>query len=228
MRQYLENIYSMVITVWTVCTNFSGVWGAVVAFASNMTQLKSKIDEIELIKEAQETDITGWAMDKKAKLFEVIKKAMVIAGATKALGLATANNVLVQEVSYTRSDLKKARDTDFITMVKVIFNKAKDNKTALVDYGITEAMITAFDALISEYQLMVEDPRTKIAERKSKTKQLDVLIDEADDILEVMDGIVEQFEESNIDFYNSYKAARIIVDVGIRHKKPEPPVPPTP
>lgn len=227
MRQYLENIYSMLITVYTVCTNFSGVWGAVAAFASNVTKLKNKIDEIELIKEAQETDITGWAMDKKAKKLDIVKKAMVMAGGTKAYGLANANNVLVQEVSYTRSELKNARDTDFITKVRVIFSKAKDNKVALVEYGITDAMITAFDTLIAEYEVMVQDPRTKIAERKSSTQQLDVLMDEAEDIVEIMDGMVEQFAETNPDFYNSYKAARIIVDVGIRHKKPEPP-PPTP
>jgi len=203
------------------------VWNAVLAFANNVTLLKNKIDEIELIKEAQETDITGWAMDKKAKKLDIVKKAMVMAGGPKAYGLASSNNVLVQEVSYTRSELKKDRDTDFTTKVRVIFNKAKANKVELVNYGITDAMITAFDALIAEYEAMVQDPRSKIAERKSATKQLDVLMDEAEDIVEIMDGMVEQYAESNPDFYNSYKAARIIVDVGIRHKKPEPP-PPTP
>lgn len=226
MRQYLENIYSMIITVWTVCNNFKTVWLGVLAFASNVTNLKNKVDEIELMKEAQGTDITGFAMEKKSKRFSVIKMAMVVAGGTKSLALAQSNNVLYKEVNYTRSDFKKARDTDFVTMCKIVLTKGKDNKTALVDYGITSAMLTTFETLIGEYDTMVQDPRTKIAERKSSTKQLDVLIDEADDILEILDGMVEQFAETNVDFYNSYKAARIIVDVGIRHKKPE--VPPTP
>jgi hypothetical protein len=181
------------------------------------------------MKQATDKDITGFAKQKDKKMRSVTKLAMGICGALKAFSIVVVNDVLKAEISFVKSDFWLARDSDFITMCNLVLNRGNENAAALVDYGVTDAMLLAFKAAILEYTGMVQDPRSAIAERKSGKIGVEDLFAEGKEILEVIDGLMEQFVETNKDFYNAYKAAREIVDAGIRHEKPAvPPDPPTP
>lgn len=55
--------------------------------------------------------------------------------------------------------------------------------------------------------------------RSTATKALIVAFKELDVILQRCDGIVESVRLEERDFANTYDAARMIIDLGIRHKK---------
>ena len=53
------------------------------------------------------------------------------------------------------------------------------------------------------------------------------LFDSANDILvNKLDNLMEGFKKDDNEFYNQYKIAREIHDLGVRHEKPEEPIPP--
>lgn len=230
MNQHLENILSMYGAVTEICNQYNSVWSGNVAFSDNFSSFNLKVAEINALKLRQETVITGIAQDKKAKRNAVTDSAMVIIGATVAFAVASSNNTLRDEVRYTRSALNSLRDTDFISAVRIVHTKATENVAHLNAYGIEPHMLDDFNTLINEYEALAQDPRAAIADRKAATQNFKPLFDSADGILEILDALVEVFKPGSLEFYNAYKASRIIVDLGIRHEPtPEPPPePPSP
>jgi len=229
MNQILENKQSMYIATQEVCITYNAVWSATPAFSTNFTSFQSKIAEIELVKGKQEINLKGIAQDKYASRVVLVDKAMVIIGAINAYALVSANNTLKEEVNYTRSKLISMRDTDLVTANQIVLAKANENVLALADYGITPVMITDYDNVIRAFDEILQDPRAAISDRKGFTESLEILFKDADAVLEILDSIVEIFKPGSPDFYRAYHAARIIVDLGIRHKPtPEPPPEPTP
>ena len=84
-----------------------------------------------------------------------------------------------------------------------------------------------FKDKINNFKDVVQNPRAAIVEGKSATEQLVDKFKEAKEILVIMDSIVKQFKTTQVNYYNSYFAAREIIDLGVRHNE-KPPVPPTP
>ena len=136
MNKVLENILSMFYTVISVLGDFEAVWTALAKFAEYKDKLVAKVAEIELMKQATDKDITGWATTKGKKMKAVTKLAMGIAGSLKAFAIDTVNDVLKAEINFVKSDFYLARDTDFITMCNLVYKNANANIAALLGFGV--------------------------------------------------------------------------------------------
>jgi hypothetical protein len=211
-----------------VCDNHNAVWSGTPAVVSAKTMFDDTIDLISKVRQTQEKETKGVTEDKGQAKEAAIVKAVSVSAATFAYASVTNNNTLKEQVNYSPTELRRSRDTILADRLRVILNAANDNAAALVDYGVQAADLTDLDTLVTAYENILEAPRTAIGERSSARIQLEELFDTADSILkDQLDKLMEIFKSTAPDFYNQYKSARVIVDLGRRSADSDEPTPPS-
>lgn len=185
---------------------------ALPSFGGFLTSFNSGVTSLQTIREAQELDRTGIAVNKNELKIDLIFKAIDIARKVTAYAKANNLSILAGEVSYSESDLKKSADTILRDKCQVIYAKANANLTALATFGVTAALLTALQTAITNYNFAIPRPRLGIVTKKQATNQIKVLFKSIDILLEKMDSIVEVVRNSQLVFYKNYIDARIIID----------------
>jgi hypothetical protein len=183
-------------------------------FATYFTPLQSQVTQIQTIREQQEFDKTGIAENKKQLRATLTAQAIDVARRVVAYATNVNNTILLAEVSYTESDLKKSPDTILKDRSQVIYDRANANVTALTTYGVTAAILTTLLASITSFNTAIPKPRMGIADKKQATDQLVALFDALDANFYKIDTLVEMVKIAQVNFYNEYKNLRKIIDTG--------------
>ncbi len=121
--------------------------------------------------------------------------------------------------------LRKMRDDNFGITLTDITKFAVDNKDKIFEHGFTDADKTKLEERANAYS----DKNTKAglrgSEKTGATTSLTDAFSAQQDMVELLDDYMEMLKDNFVDFYNSYKAARVVRETGIRHE-PEVPVVP--
>ena len=214
MNDRLENKLTMYRAVETLMDNNAAKTGPIAALATAITNFKNLIGEIETAEQEKQTATTGKTASKGEAEALLISEAVTIAAALKALGSVTNDKELLEAGSETKSSLYGTRDTDLLTKTQLIHDFANTNAVALADYGITPAMITSLQTRITEFNSALGTREESMALRVAAGAEVEGFFKDADNILtNQMDTIMEVFRESDTQFYNEYKNARVIRDL---------------
>ena len=214
MNDRLENKFTMYRAVETLMDNNAAKTGPIAALATAITNFKNLIGEIETAEQEKQTATTGKTASKGEAEAVLISEAVTIAAALKALGSVLNDKELLEAGSETKSSLYGTRDTDLITKAQLIHDFANTNAVALADYGITPAMITSLQTRITEFNSALGTREESMALRVAAGAEVEGFFKDADNILtNQMDTIMEVFRESDTQFYNEYKNARVIRDL---------------
>lgn len=230
MRDTLENRFTMYRAVESLLDANTAKTAGMTIFATRLGEFKDAIAAILEKEENRNNATAGMTADKKAKREDMIEDAAVIAAKLKVLGADTNDERLVQLADYNRTDLKKLRDTQLLPVVTGILNTADANAAGLAAYGVTAAMIASLGTKVSAYNTALGSKEVSFSVKGAAYTALLSLFDTADDILKnKLDNLMEGFKKDDNEFYNQYKAAREIRDLGVRHEtdEPTPPVEPT-
>jgi len=215
MTDKQENKFSMYLASEDILDANNATWAGTPAFVSAKTLYSDVILRIGKARQVQEKETKGVTEDKAQAREAAITKGITIAAATFAFASVTSNNTLKEQVNYSPSDLRLSRDTILVDRLRVIHNAANDYAADLVDFGVQAADLSDLDTLINKYADQVQNPRTAIGERSTATQELEALFVEGDTVLkEQLDKLIEIFKVSAPNFYNQYKSARVIVDLG--------------
>jgi len=200
--------------VETLLDNNAAKTGPITALATAITNFKNLIGEIDTAEMEKQTATTGKTANKGEAEAVLIAEAVTIAAALKALGSVLNDKELLEAGSETKSSLYGTRDTDLITKTQVIHDFANTNAVALADYGITPAMITSLQTRIDDFNSALGTREESMALRVAAGAEVESFFKDADNILgNQMDTIMEVFRESDTQFYNEYKNARVIRDL---------------
>lgn len=121
-----------------------------------------------------------------------------MASAISLAGDETANEKLASVGQVTPSYLNHLSDAKLATTAKNILGAARENISALTPkYNTTPAELDTFEKLIADFQRSVD-------------------IDHLDKAMELL----PKDDKKAMDFYKKYHAARVIKDIGTRHRKP--------
>jgi hypothetical protein len=153
------------------------------------------------------------AVDKEQKRLNLCRASATMAGIVKAWAEATGNVLIAAQMDITYSDLLRLKDGILAERCTTIHDTANDNLAELANYNITAAKLTALAATIDAFKNANTAPRSAEIEISAATmavaqtdKDTKALLDKR------MDKLMEDFRESNVDFYNQYKTARVIQD----------------
>ena len=112
-------------------------------------------------------------------------------------------------------------------MATSIHTSALANVAALADYGVTPAVLTDLQTKTAAFSRALGDRESSVAERKGARGSMNELFDKADELLnEDFDRYFELLRPTDTELYNKYFSARVVKDMGMRHRPVA--TPPTP
>ncbi len=179
---------------------------------------KTELSTVNLaIEQSQESQLAAQVHvgESKQQLKETIAlKADILNDAAEALAVVTGDAKLESKMAASYSDLRLMRNGDFTPKIKEVIAEVETHKEALTtEYGVTEAQIEDLKADLNVFLEMNGEPRAYQIASKQATKSLADLFGEAHDLLTTkLDKVMKIFKRRDPDFYNSYLAARVIVD----------------
>lgn len=218
------NKLTMYLAVEGICDASPAAWQTLQAFSDAYTDLKTHVTNIQTFSQSQTQDNSGIAQDKQAARQAMCSAALPIANAVHAYAVKTKNNTLAVSVDFSMSDLMGGRDVQSAERCQNISAAANTNIANLAAYGVTAAKLTALNAAIAAYNLLISKPRDTRAAGKTVTGNLQTEFDSADTDLGIMDDLLGQITVAK--FVSDYNNARTIVDAAASHASPTPPTPP--
>lgn len=215
MKTVMENKLSMYETTIEVMDNNSAQVATIAALVAAKSDLVNKTVAIRAANTVQQKTTKGKTMDKADRKTLLADTAHAIAGSVQAYAAENGNNDLCMLVNFSRTQLLQADDEQIQQLCQLIHDEANAIVLDLADYGVDATKLTDLQGLIDAWHTQSQSPRVAISTRVAATSSLPDLFAAADDILKKrMDKLMDQFYLSDRTFYDTYKAARKIVNAG--------------
>lgn len=228
MNTKQTNTVTMLKTVDSVLDDHNPVWSPMAQMQTAVTEYKSKLISIDRTAQLQETP--SGAGDEKEDARDALEALLFLACEALAVLAHTANDHdLLALVAVRSSALERFDDEELSNRAATVLAEANARKTALAGFNVTQANLDELDQALERFNESKTSPRAATAARKVQTASLASLIREAIAILRnQIDRMMNLFSRTNPDFVAEYRAARMIIDRGVRHKEKESSgVPPT-
>ena len=227
MDKKQENYMSMCAVVSDTLTAEPTVVATVPALANAFIDFTFNITTVKGYQAIQDTQLKGWATQKDSRKDDMITKTLKVINGLSAFAMVSNDEVLKEEVNYSRSKLEGLRDEDVDVVCNLIYTKANlISIISLADYGLVLADLTAQYAAIGLYTAVKQMPSGKVDERQVAKDGIEVTIGKLRKNLELMDKLVKTMIDPAGEFVKKYFNAREIYDIGVRHEPEVPPVTP--
>jgi hypothetical protein len=205
-----SNMYRSVVTV---ATNHTDLTKSVAAFGRQVTALQTTLYTIDALAQAQEASTKGITLDKTRIADILVNATLAVAGAVAAWASENNNEEVRVKMTFTPSSLKGGLDRQIPTTAKLVADEAA--KHDLTEFGAGPLALEAFNAKITAYHAIMNAPREAVVATSGLTTALEQQFALGDKILkERLDKLMEQFRESQPQFFAEYRGARTIVDRG--------------
>ncbi|WP_296145843.1 carboxypeptidase-like regulatory domain-containing protein [uncultured Flavobacterium sp.] len=183
------------------------------ALETAITRLRTKVIAIGITGQQEDLIISGVAVDKA-----MVRKRLAIMGADIATlifayAVEINDQLLMKEVNYSATALKKTKDDQLPLRLKNIYDKAMVNLADLEPFGINLQLLASFSDLIDTYKEKVPNPRKAVSAKKNVKLNLKQLFAEADEILKLqVDKRIVALKYSHPGFVAEYRSNRILID----------------
>jgi hypothetical protein len=214
MNNLQENRLSMYLAVRDFLLQYPDLTKDLPNYNLHFTGLQNSISEIQSIAEIQKSDTKGYAKQKQSLRDKLITLTLDTSHKMNAFAKFSDNLMLQSEVKMTRSRLIRATDTGLRDFAQIIYAKAEANLEALKGYGVTSETQTEFIDTINKYNSSLSGPRVAKTETVQATKQLTLLFEKADLMLENIDAVIGIIKYSQSNFVNGFITAKKIVNAG--------------
>jgi hypothetical protein len=219
MTNNQENKLTMYEAVQSLLDANSDKTTAVPAFAGTIAKLKGTLQGIKSKATEVEGASAGKVATKNQAEDELLNVLMPVSSALFVLGGAQKDLELKEKANVSESALRKMRDTELVGKASLLLSLANQRAKALGGYGISPEMLTDLEGKISSFSASIGQRESSVAERVGARANLLELFDVADRTLtEELDRMMELVRGSQTQFYNEYFAARVIKDLGTRHR----------
>lgn len=212
-----KNKYSMYIGVRAYLDDHSEGYSDNEEFNDHINNFKSILQDIAAKEDERSKATLGKVKNKSRMRKEATELALAVSGAIYSFAKKTGDVALRESMDLRSSDFKKFRDSVLLIELNSIKDKAAQYSADIARYGITADKLTEYGEKTAKYAEALGAKDTGSATRSGASKTMISLFREADSLLDSMDRIMAYYKVSDQDFYEAYKAARVIRDLGIRH-----------
>ena len=190
------------------------ITGTIPNFSTYFVPVQTANGQILILKVKQEADKSVDTANKKKLRSELIALGIDVSRRMVAYSTVTNNIGLLSLVEYSESDMKRSSDSNLVSICQVIRDNANANVTALGSYGVTAAMLTNLQTLITNFYTAIPKSRVQATGSGSTTRQLTALFKTLAESWEKIDTLIEMVRTSHVNFYNEYQSVRRIIDTG--------------
>lgn len=149
---------------------------------------------------------------------QLVESALFVSKVLYSFGRKTNNEEVKASCKVTPTTLARLRDGQLEETCFRLHQFVTTFAASMNEYGITAEQLELFKTRLENYRLYIDSQQHKIAESKAARDQLYQAFDKADEILkEDLDRLIEVVKNQNHELYITYKAARVIRDLGGSH-----------
>ena len=220
MTSYHSNKLAMYTTTLGLLKSSEEKTASVPAFAATQEKFDDLVTQIKTKDKERLGKTTGKSAAKDEAEDALVTATVMIASALVAYARKIGNTQLKEKARVSESYLRRVRSNEQVNIAKLTYDLALANAEGLVEFSVTPTMLADFKSRIAAYEAAIEDLGTGLAARVGARTALGDLFIQADDLLkEEVDSLMELLRLKEPELYNDYHAARVIKDIGIRHKK---------
>ncbi len=222
MEQKDLNRLSMWKAVYQVLQQYKDIWKANQGFSEAVDDLKGFIDAANAAAGGQAAGATtGITTDKESLADTAIAKTLRVTKVAAAYARKTNNHTLLTAVDYAKSNLQKTPLGELAARLNGMLQAAtvQEVKEALQQWGFVKDSDTEAAAAIEAFSKAARGTRVAISGRKALTATVPQIMRGGKAELQVIDDLVGLYEDDAPAFVATYKAARNIVDAGVRHEQ---------
>lgn len=208
----------MLDTVLTYLGSNRSVFTDIPAIGDKLIELQSAHDTISAKEDFQISIIVASSYT-KAEARRIAETAgTALAGILYNYGIKTGNGELISKYDVNISQFSKMRDVSLIILLNSVKEEASRNIAKLAQYGLNDSLLEEHVQKFNSYFASASAKESNTAMRKSANKEITDIFYDADKTLREIDKLVESFRDKHREFFNGYKAARAIKDVGVKRK----------
>lgn len=223
MNKREENKLTMYKGTLQVLDSNSDLYAAIPMMIEAVTDLRNTIQSIDSMDVDFLKATKGSTAGKAAEEDKIILVTLKAANALYIYAVRNKNEELKTDSKTNQSELDRLRDTELANKSNQIITKAESMLTELAGYGITQEFIDNAKAVLSSYETSISKQQEKYAERSMNREAFTNLFVKVDSTLnDELDSFMEMFSDTQTNFYNQYKSARVIKDLGTRTTEEEP------
>ena len=219
MLKSQENKRTMYESILALLTANAAKTATVPAFVASETSFRDVVSQIAG-KSLEYNQATAGKLDAKRSAGDaLISATLAMAAGVFAFARKQKDAEMKAKADVGASQLRFMRDTELITQANAILGLITANLQSLADFGITQARATDYQSKIAVFTAALGSRESSVAERAGARTSLADLFKQADDILrEELDQLMELLRASEPQFYTEYFTARVIKDLGLRHR----------
>jgi hypothetical protein len=199
----LDNIEELIVQNADKFLPSSAYEEALANFTSGNVKLRNLVKTQD---ELQHASVAPKNAAREAASLPIFQLANIIG----SMAYATGNILLAEKVEITFTDLKRMSDGELVNRFSTILSAGTDNLPALLTYGVTQAILTAYTALLSAYEAEIKKQAQRVLDLKEVTKQIKKQFKACDNLLKPFDKMVEASRISDPVWYSLYQSARAI------------------
>lgn len=187
------------------------------AFAEAYAAAKATLDAVAAAENLRQQNRQAIKVGKQQFRDDIANRAMEIAAAIVTYASGKNELQLKAAMNFTRSELVHVSDPELGAKTANILAAAKALNGQLTPFGITEEVLTRYEAMVDQYLVAANEPRNTTAMRKQAGQVIrDGLNELRDKLKNQLDKLMLQYRSSHPDFYNQYIVKRTVVNPGQR------------
>jgi hypothetical protein len=180
-------------------------------FIVKFNELMTKIESVHKVQQGNTSGARKLKLKEEAEMIEATVKL-----AATMYVYAQVNDMpdLQAKCAISASQMERMSDEKVKATSLNVYEEAVKLGDVLSDYGQTVENVTQLKKEIDDFSALIASPRSAIVTRSQATKELDTLMQEANDLLRNnIDKLMELLKSKEPKVYNTYLAARTIVDL---------------
>lgn len=221
MNQGNQDTFKMWKGVLLYLDNNAVVWNGNKSFSTIVAAIRDTISNVHAALQGQTGTSTGLSEDKSYLEAAAVNLVAKMAKGVKAYARIHKDNELKAKVNFRKSTLLGLPEVEKIERLRSIVKAIEVKQADLSDFGIKSDTVLNTNAAINDYEAASNKPRAAITGKATVTATIPTLMKEGRDNLEILDDMVHIFDENDPGFSSGYKAARVKVTAGTRHKTPD-------
>ncbi len=217
MNDILENKMSRAFTLQDLMSKNKTKWETNKAIKKVMTEIDTSVQNVQNLDAELLKNKKGITEDKKNKQTDLINSALKLQAGVLAYAASINDIILLKSIGFSKSKIEHSRDTVVYDLCKSIYDTAEPLKTELVDFMLVQEDFDKTKGDLEKYEASMQAPRTAVSEDKTKNANLNDEVKKIDDLIRnKLNYLMLPFRASDSKFYNSYKTACLVIELGKR------------
>jgi len=195
-----------------VLEKYSSLTAGFPEFIEAHERFKSKLSAIDENRQVQEADTTGLTLKKTGIRQNIVRQILQISAALQAYATVTKDLVLKNKATYSNTDLIRAADPVLCDIGHLLLSLATPLRNELQRFFVNQKEYDELAENLNQFKLAIPQKRVATGTSKVSTGNIGQMFETIDLLLkQELDVLMLPFQFTNLNFYQEYKNARLII-----------------